>query len=199
MYELNCKYVGRRYIESVTASAVTFVTLSALCCRIFEALETDIASNAAYEMKGVAGYVLRLRGLPYSANRRDVEMFFEGLDICKGEESVVFSVTSQGKPTGEAYVEFMNEQCQQEAMKKHKEHMGSRYIELFKSTKADLLQALQQNRFYQEQAERRLQLSQTVIGLPSVLDNSQQRLRMQGYDVQVEEMSNVLKGKRVSV
>ena len=124
-------------------------------------------------------------------------MFFEGLDICKGEESVVFSVTSQGKPTGEAYVEFMSEQCQQEAMKKHKEHMGSRYIELFKSTKADLLQALQQNRFYQEQAERRLQLSQTVIGLPSVLDSSQQqRLRMQrGYDFQVEEVSHVLKGE----
>lgn len=138
--------MGRRYIE------------------IFEASASDLAPGS--EGKGVLGYVLRLRGLPYSATRSDVEKFFESIQIYKGEEGVVFSVTSSGRPTGEAYVEFMSEEAQQEAMKRHKQHMGSRYIELFKSTKADLLQALQQNRFYKEQADRRQWLAQ-VPSLPA--------------------------------
>lgn len=176
--ELNCKYVGRRYIE------------------IFEALESDMAASAAGEMKELSGFVLRLRGLPYSATRADVESFFEGLEICKGDEGVVFAVTSLGKPTGEAYVEFVTEQSQLEAMKKHKHHMGSRYIELFKSTKADLLQALQQNKYYKDEAQKRQILSRTVIGMPTA--DNQQRIRMQGYGFQVDEVSDVLKGLSVS-
>ncbi|GMH42052.1 hypothetical protein BSKO_09971 [Bryopsis sp. KO-2023] len=147
LQELNCKHMGRRYIE------------------IFEASESDLSPGL--EGKGVLGYVLRLRGLPYSATRSDVEKFFESVQIYKGEEGVVFSVTSSGRPTGEAYVEFMSEEAQQDAMKRHKQHMGSRYIELFKSTKADLLQALQQNRFYKEQAERRQWLAQNVPAIPA--------------------------------
>lgn len=184
--ELNCKYVGRRYIEY--ASQTVYIRSRGCDCRIFEALESDITLSATSEMKGAAGFVLRLRGLPYSANRVDVESFFEGLEICKGDEGVVFSVTSLGKPTGEAYVEFVNEESQLEAMKKHKQHMGSRYIELFKSTKADLLQALQQNTYYKEEAQKRQLLSRTVMGLP----DNQQRLR--GYGFQVNEVSDVLKG-----
>lgn len=130
--------------------------------RIFEASESDLSPGG--EGKGVLGYVLRLRGLPYSATRSDVEKFFDTIQIYKGEEGVVFSVTSTGRPTGEAYVEFMSEEAQQDAMKRHKQHMGPRYIELFKSTKADLLQALQQNRFYKEQAEKRQWFAQPIPG-----------------------------------
>jgi len=175
--ELNCKYVGRRYIE------------------IFEAMESDMVTNVAGEIKELSGFVLRLRGLPYSATRADVESFFEGFEICKGDEGVVFAVTSLGKPTGEAYVEFVTEQSQLEAMKKHKHHMGSRYIELFKSTKADLLQALQQNKYYKDEAQKRQILSRTVV-MPAA--ENQQRLRMQGYGFQVDEVSDVLKGLSVS-
>jgi len=50
-------------------------------------------------------------------------------------------------------------------MKRHKEHMGNRYIELFKSTKADLLQALEQNRFYQREAEKRRWLAANMPAL----------------------------------
>lgn len=145
MQELNCKHMGRRYIE------------------IFEASESDLSPGL--EGRGCLGYVLRLRGLPYSATREDVEKFFETIEIHKGEEGVVFSCTASGRPTGEAYVEFLSEEAQLEAMKRHKEHMGSRYIELFKSTKADLLQALEQNRFYQREAEKRRWLAANMPAL----------------------------------
>lgn len=48
--------------------------------------------------------------------------------------------TPDGRPTGEAFVELQDEGGQREAMKRHKELMGNRYIELFTSTKADLIQ-----------------------------------------------------------
>lgn len=158
--------------------------------RIFEATESDIHANASFETKGVVGHVLRLRGLPYSATSADVEVFFEGLGIVKSEEGIVFSVTSLGKPTGEAYVEFVSEDNQQEALKLHKHHMGSRYIELFKSTKADLMQALQQNRFYKEQAEKRQVLTQQTVMVPTLGNEC----RMMRYDRHVDGMSDVLKG-----
>ncbi|CAD7695209.1 unnamed protein product [Ostreobium quekettii] len=145
MQELNCKHMGRRYIE------------------IFEASESDLSPGG--EGRGSLGYVLRLRGLPYSSTRDDVDKFFEGVEIQKGEEGVVFSCTASGRPTGEAYVEFASEEAQLEAMKRHKEHMGSRYVELFKSTKADLLQALEQNRFYQREAEKRRWLAANMPSL----------------------------------
>lgn len=58
-------------------------------------------------------------------------------------QGVIFTWTPDGRPTGEAFVELKDEEAQREAMKRHKELMGNRYIELFTSTKADLIQAIQ--------------------------------------------------------
>ena len=51
---------------------------------------------------------------------------------------MVFTWGRDGRPLGEAYVEFPTEEAQQEAMGRDRERMGSRYIEIFKATKADL-------------------------------------------------------------
>ncbi len=48
--------------------------------------------------------------------------------------------TPDGRPTGEAFVELKDEEAQREAMKRHKEKMGARYIEIFTSTKSALVQ-----------------------------------------------------------
>ena len=53
----------------------------------------------------------------------------------------MFTCTPEGRPKGEAYVEFGSEEAQKEALKRHKNEMGERYIELFLSTKANMLQA----------------------------------------------------------
>ena len=67
--------------------------------------------------------------------------FFKGVDIEKGASGIVFTCTPEGRPKGEAYVEFPSEEAQKEAVKRHKNEMGERYIELFLSTKANMLQA----------------------------------------------------------
>ena len=59
------------------------------------------------------GWVLRMRGLPYTATAADVLAFFEGLEIARGPAGVVFTCTADGRPLGEAYVEFSSEDAQQ--------------------------------------------------------------------------------------
>ena len=51
------------------------------------------------------------------------------------------SVTpAQGRPAGEAFCEFSSAEDLSTAMQKHRQSMGSRYIELFESTPQEMMQ-----------------------------------------------------------
>ena len=63
--------------------------------------------------------------------------FFEGIEIERGLAGIAFTCTPDGRPKGEAYVEFPSE----DALKRHKNEIGDRYIELFVSSKANMIQA----------------------------------------------------------
>ncbi|KAJ9556227.1 hypothetical protein OSB04_010841 [Centaurea solstitialis] len=76
--------------------------------------------------------VLRLRGLPFSANRDDIVDFFK--DSVLSEDSIYFTVNSEGRVTGEAFVKFSSPEESRAAMAKDGMSLGSRYIELFPST-----------------------------------------------------------------
>lgn len=133
----NSQYLGHRYIE------------------IFEALEGDIGIKTALggsDLK-LKGFVVRMRGLPFTTTAEQVVEFFEGVQVVRGAEGVVFTRLPDGRPTGEAYVEFPTKEEQDEAMKRHKEKLGSRYIELFVSSKGDMLQAVQHNGYYTGQPD----------------------------------------------
>ena len=64
--------------------------------------------------------------------------FFKGIPLER--ESIALTLTPEGRPKGEAYVEFPTEEAQKEALGRHKDAMGERYIELFLSTKANMIQ-----------------------------------------------------------
>lgn len=64
--------------------------------------------------------------------------FFRGVPLER--ESIALTLTPEGRPKGEAYVDFLTEDAQKEALGRHREAMGERYIELFLSTKANMVQ-----------------------------------------------------------
>jgi hypothetical protein len=71
--------------------------------------------------------VVRLRGLPYSSKPSNVISFLSPVEVLGNEDGVVFTYQADGRPTGEAYVELPSEEAAQQAMKKHKETLGSRW------------------------------------------------------------------------
>lgn len=74
-----------------------------------------------------------------------MEFFGKGDNPCKVlEESdgVLFVRKPDGRATGDAFVLFENEDDSDKALQKHKDIIGSRYIELFRSTTAEVQQVL---------------------------------------------------------
>lgn len=88
--------------------------------------------------------VLRLRGLPFSATKEDIIKFFE--DFSLSENSIHLTANSAGKATGEAFVEFSNVEDSTAAMAKDMMTIGSRYIELFPSSREELEEAVSRGR-----------------------------------------------------
>ncbi|KAD4384249.1 hypothetical protein E3N88_24417 [Mikania micrantha] len=88
--------------------------------------------------------VIRLRGLPFSANRDDIVEFFKGFVLL--EDSVYFMVNSEGKVTGEAYVKFESAEDSKAAMMEDGTCIGNRYIELFPSTLEEWEEAITKGR-----------------------------------------------------
>ncbi|XP_038724449.1 G-rich sequence factor 1-like isoform X2 [Tripterygium wilfordii] len=80
--------------------------------------------------------VLRLRGLPFSAGKDEIVEFFK--DFMLSEDSIHFTMNKEGRPTGEAFVEFANAEDSKAAMAKDRMTLGSRYIELFPSSVEDM-------------------------------------------------------------
>ena len=57
-----------------------------------------------------------------------------------GEDGVLFVRKSDGRATGDAFVLFETEDMAAKALLKHREVIGARYIELFRSTTAEVQQ-----------------------------------------------------------
>lgn len=85
--------------------------------------------------------IIRMRGLPFTATPQDV-MSFLGPEspVTDGAEGLLFVKYPDGRPTGDAFVLFSCEEYAQNALKKHKQILGKRYIELFRSTAAEVQQ-----------------------------------------------------------
>ncbi|KAG5841123.1 hypothetical protein ANANG_G00196250 [Anguilla anguilla] len=80
--------------------------------------------------------VVKLRGLPYNCTEEDVARFFSGLEIVPGGVTLVTS--NRGRNTGHGYVQFASQEMADQALEKHKEAMGNRYIEVFPSQKSEI-------------------------------------------------------------
>ncbi|XP_012509365.1 PREDICTED: heterogeneous nuclear ribonucleoprotein F [Propithecus coquereli] len=81
------------------------------------------------------GFV-RLRGLPFGCTKEEIVQFFSGLEIVPN--GITLPVDPEGKITGEAFVQFASQELAEKALGKHKERIGHRYIEVFKSSQEEV-------------------------------------------------------------
>ncbi|CAG0914119.1 unnamed protein product [Notodromas monacha] len=83
---------------------------------------------------------VRLRGLPFGCTKEEVANFFTGLEIVPNGINLVADFS--GRSTGEAYVQFANDESAEKALEKHKEKIGHRYIEIFRSSLSEMKSAM---------------------------------------------------------
>jgi len=133
---LNHRNMGTRYVE------------------VFLSSESEMSqANVAPPVGGGSGWadtmgmgsngIVRLRGLPFNAQPDLILQFFQGLDIPKGAMGVHMVVGPNGRPNGEAFVEFGSEESADAALQKDRQTIGSRYVEVFRSTPEQMTLALQ--------------------------------------------------------
>ncbi|GFY98900.1 RNA-binding (RRM/RBD/RNP motifs) family protein [Actinidia rufa] len=137
----NKQNIGRRYVEISRSKRQTYykaianeVSDSEGCAphrSASRAKSSDDGKDSAEHT-----WVLLLKGLPFSAGKDDIMNFFNGFAL--SENLIHITATSEGRPTGEAFVEFASEEDSKAAMERDGMTLGNRYIELFPSSHEDL-------------------------------------------------------------
>ncbi|KFM27265.1 Heterogeneous nuclear ribonucleoprotein H [Auxenochlorella protothecoides] len=81
--------------------------------------------------------IVKLRGLPFSASVDDIAAFFADPTIgllAPNPEKVTIAVAADGRPNGMGFVEFESPEAAAAAQTKHRQMMGTRYVEIFASS-----------------------------------------------------------------
>uniref|UniRef100_A0A673VNV2 Epithelial splicing regulatory protein 2 n=1 Tax=Salmo trutta TaxID=8032 RepID=A0A673VNV2_SALTR len=115
----------------------------------FEAVKYKLESGACSKTEPMdSETVIRARGLPWQSSDQDIARFFKGsncsdlssnLSLCISRGGVALCLNTQGRRNGEALVRFINQEHRDLALERHKHHMGSRYIEVYKATGEEFL------------------------------------------------------------
>ncbi|NXF91556.1 GRSF1 factor, partial [Eubucco bourcierii] len=128
--EKNLRYMGPRYVK------------------VFEVHDSDVEGllqSLRDESQAINDGVVLLRGLPFSSTEEDIVDFFTGLKIT----DIVFVYRGERK-TGEAFVQFAAPDMAAKALLRHKEYMGSRYIEVYVSRKHSMQRHMAYDRVRRE-------------------------------------------------
>uniref|UniRef100_A0A0N4ZKM7 RRM domain-containing protein n=1 Tax=Parastrongyloides trichosuri TaxID=131310 RepID=A0A0N4ZKM7_PARTI len=84
--------------------------------------------------------ILKMRGLPFDCTEEQINNFFTVNCTSPGiiKNGIIFIYKFDGKPSGDAFVIFESIHSYERAFLRHKQCIGTRYIELFKSTYIEL-------------------------------------------------------------
>lgn len=115
-----------------------------------------------------------LRGMPFSVTEGDVENFFSGLTI----REIVLLRNARGQPNGSGFVQFATRKDALEALKRDREYIGSRYIEVSSTTADDWFRATGKDRMTVDR-DRNLDRDRSPLRNP----RNQQQQQDQGRSV----------------
>jgi RNA recognition motif-containing protein len=118
-------HLGRRYVDVFKARR-----------RDMEAAQRRAASQAGANSDDV---IVRIRGLPFGCSKEEIAHFFSGLMLAPN--GITILTDHLGRANGQAFVRFATPDDADKALLKHKQMIGRRYIEVFKSSLEDLMMA----------------------------------------------------------
>ncbi len=155
------------------------------------ATATSVAPTTAYQASthtattfGITqddgSHVVRVRGMPYQTTTSEILEFFRGLDPLP---DVYMCLNSQGRPTGEAYVQFASAAGCQGAIKKDHQNLGRRYVEVYLSNATE-----------REKAKARSQPWQAVSAASRVV-----RLRGLPFSASENDIRSFLSGVQIGM
>ncbi|CAA2998430.1 heterogeneous nuclear ribonucleo F [Olea europaea subsp. europaea] len=169
----NRETIGRRYVEVFQSRKDDYY--KAIANEVYDSqgglFHRGVPKAGSFDdSKDLAEYtgILRLRGLPYTASKEDIMDFFR--DFVLSESKIRMIVNSEGRPTGEAFVEFASAEDSKAAMSKDRMTLKYRYIELFPSSHEELEEAASSGRLLTKSFEGKDMGEPTTIlrmrGLP---------------------------------
>lgn len=152
----NHQHMGRRYVEVFQAKRADYYLAASL--RIKSEQMTSGPNSGSYISPSSSGQfrpqgraaptaiptehtgVIRMRGLPFNVTIEDILQFFRAYGL--QHEAVKIAFRYDGRPTGEAFVNFDSSEIAAQALSLDRGEIGSRYIELFISTPEAFTRAL---------------------------------------------------------
>ena len=111
------------------------------------------------KLKRSGSRTLRLRGLPFSAKKKDIEDFFYPLQLCTDNDAIIFGLDKRNRPSGEAFVTFVSNEEALKGLNYDHKYMGERYIEIFGTIDKE---KKNKNNAYNENSNRSLYLNGTT-------------------------------------
>lgn len=98
-------------------------------------------------------FVARCRGLPWSTTQNEIKEFFKDARLKDDSlDSIHVTLTKEGRPSGEAYIELETQEDLDKAVAMDRKHMGKRYVEVFKSKKSEMSWVLSHFKFNSEES-----------------------------------------------
>nr|CDS30038.1 hypothetical protein HmN_000912900 [Hymenolepis microstoma] len=106
--------------------------------------ETQEAETYLSKFTSSSQSLIRMRGLPYTVSAEEIIEFFAktGCQVQFDREGILFVNRKDGRATGDAFVMFATDAKAEKALLNHRQHIGNRYIELFRSTPAEVNQVM---------------------------------------------------------
>ncbi|VEL11787.1 unnamed protein product [Protopolystoma xenopodis] len=75
--------------------------------------------------------------MPWQATDADIQSFFSGINIAPG--GIALALSRIGRRNGEALIRLTDGDQRNLALRKHKHHMGQRYIEIYTALGRDFI------------------------------------------------------------
>ncbi|VDD82815.1 unnamed protein product [Mesocestoides corti] len=129
-------HMNHRYIEIYAARPAEFIAAAGG--------NTQEAEDYLSRFTSPFQTLIRMRGLPYSVSAKEIIDFFAKArcQVQFDSDGILFVNRKDGRATGDAFVMFATDSEAERALKNHRQNIGNRYIELFRSTPAEVNQVM---------------------------------------------------------